>query len=75
MIVIWQPEDIKVGQRVGRPDCKEAHLIGYNTSPAPDTGSISVLISLEDGHVWKQGTKEEIAKTLSNGHYLPSEIL
>lgn len=73
MQVKWEEKDIKVGRRYSRPNI-EVWIIGY-LSYEEDAGKSYVSISESDGMVTKPGTKAEVAEMLTEGRYLPVELL
>ncbi len=73
MKITWETSDIKVGLRVGKKDFKERWMIGYIASG--DSKDNRVLISLSDGMVCHCMINEKLAKSLTDGKYLPEIML
>lgn len=73
MNVIWEPDDIVVGRKVGTKGCGEKWAIGYLASAADNARF--VMISTVDFMVDNPKTKTELAQSLTNGGYLPEELL
>lgn len=73
MKVIWEETDIVPGVRYSRKDINEIWLIGY----LADSNEIDryVSISLNDGLITSPATKQQMAKNLTTGKYLPECLL
>lgn len=74
----WKVEEITGGRRLQKPDCgiTGSVIIGWRERAGTETEHQYSLISLADGHIFKQGTREEIAAHLNDvGYYIPVELL
>ena len=73
MKVTWEAGDIRTGRLYGKVGAGEMWMIGYVVNVSGINGYVSV--SMNDGMVTEQKTKEEMAKTLTECGYLPKEIM
>lgn len=72
MKIVWEEADIRCGRRVFKEGTVEKWMIGYrNDVPSK---SKYVLISMSDGMICKNGTKDQITMQLNAGPYLPEEL-
>lgn len=72
MKVVWEEEDIMVGRRYSRKGI-ETWLIGFLAGG--EEGCNYVSVSLADGMVSPAETKAGMARKLTEGAYLPVEVL
>lgn len=73
MKISYEQKDINPGQRYGKPGVEERWIVGY--SPGAEEQQRYAMISLADGIIASRGTRADIADTLSDGEYLPAEVL
>ncbi len=73
MRFIWDKDDVYVARKLSRPAMLEVWMIGYIYDK--DSKKKYVLISLNDGLVTAESTREEMADTLTEGCYVPLEFL
>jgi hypothetical protein len=80
MKFIWEPEDIKCGRYYYKGDSGNHSDIGYLASVtqkigyvanSPSSGKRLVGISITDGMVGQEYTREEFAKMLNDNSYVP----
>ena len=73
MKVIWKAEDIVPGRRYSKEGIKEEWIIGYLSNNYGDNRYVS--ISDQDGMVTAGTDKESLAARLTEGGYIPVELL
>jgi hypothetical protein len=73
MQVVWEAADIKPGNRYGKKGVNEQWIIGYRPELADPLRYVSV--SDQDGMVTLPCSKEQMARALTAGDYLPLELL
>jgi hypothetical protein len=73
MKLIWEPKDIKAGLRYSREGIEEVWTIGYLSYAETDVKYVSV--SDQDGRVTAPSTVKHLAAKLTEGEYVPVELL
>lgn len=74
MKIIWEPQDIVAGRRVGKLDRGERWIIGYNPLMIKDEPRY-MLVSLSDGMVNQYYDKQGLCDRLNAAGEMPSELL
>lgn len=73
MKVEWEESDIVTGRKYSKKGISEIWMIGHVTHLFGAGKYVSV--SLSDGMVTDVFTKEDLAKDLTEGEYVPLELL
>jgi hypothetical protein len=71
MKIIWEPDDIRPGRRVGREGRSEQWIIGYDSTVTARENVRYTIISLADGMVFPFRTKEDLCVLLNNSGDVP----
>ena len=75
MKVIWEPLDIRAGQRLFHPRNSEHIMIGYTAGTVNGEKGRYLIISLVDGSVFESFSYDhELVTALNNSQYIPLEI-
>lgn len=71
MKFIWEVEDIKGGRHVKKKGTNEIWMIGYIVCTDKNLYSI---VSLTDGAILEQHSKEGLIKLFNNNEYVPISL-
>lgn len=69
MRVNWEPQDVRGGRKVKKPDAGEVWMIGYHGG-----GDKVAMVSQVDGSITNFSTPKKLAESLTQGGYIPVEI-
>lgn len=78
MKIVWAPEDIWCGLRVGRDGdtLGKGMIVGFDPKRHTSANPALCLVSLDDGMIIVKGqSHEEIAEWLTKNNELPIEVL
>lgn len=75
MKITWEENDIYVGRRIGSFAHSEQLIVGYVAEQSSKEPDRYTIVSLTDGMVNIGHTKASIAKILTDGNYVPVELL
>lgn len=76
MKLVWEEEDIVIGERVKYRNKKEVFIIGFMPFKKVDYEARYTYISLNDGQIMSDGlTKKELAKVFTEDEIIPHMLL